>query len=216
MRVVVVGCGRVGAAVAVSLARGNHAVAVVDVNPEAFERLGPLFPGERVAGGGIDRDVLLRAGIEHADALAALTADDNTNIIAARIAQNIFRVPKVIARVYDPRRAEIYQRLGLVTVSSTIWSVHRVSQLLEHHELDVVLTIDGGEVEVIELEAPPAWEGRAVDSVSAPGELLVVAITRRGKTMIPSSITLFQVGDRVAVATVPSAQHRLEAMLARG
>ena len=216
MKVVIVGCGRVGAAVAVSLARGGHAVTVVDMNPEAFERLGPLFSGERVAGDGIDRDVLPRAGIEHADAFAALTADDGINIVAARVAQDVFRVPKVIARVNDPRRAEIYQRLGLVTVSSTTWSVHRVSQLLEHRELDVVLTIAGGEVEVIELEAPPAWEGRAVQSVGAPGELLVVAITRHGNTMIPSSGTLFHTGDRVVVATLAGAQGRLEGMLARG
>lgn len=216
MRTVVVGCGRVGAELAMSLARGGHVVVVVDVRSEAFERLGSLFTGERITGVGFDREVLLRAGIQRADALAAVTSDDNANIITARIARDIFRVPKVVARMYDPRRAEIYQRLGLVTVSSTAWSVRRVSQLLEHHDLDVVLMIEGGQVEVIEVEAPPAWEGHAVNSVSAPGELLVVAISRQGKTIIPTLGTLFQGGDRVVVATLPSSQRRLESLLIGG
>jgi len=216
MRVVIVGCGRVGAEVASSLGRRGHAVVVIDVNPEAFERLGAQFTGEAIAGPGYDRQVLLRAGIERADALAALTSDDNVNIVTARLAGNTFRVPKVVARVYDPRRAEIYQRLGLVTVSSTTWSVRRVAQLLEHHELDVVLMIEGGQVEVIEVEAPPAWDGRAVNAVSAPGELLVVAITRQGKTVIPTFGTPFHAGDRVVLATLPSSQRRLESLLAGG
>jgi trk system potassium uptake protein TrkA len=213
MRVLVIGCGRVGAELANVLAQQDHSVAVVDVNPEAFERLDTSFTGDKIAGVGFDREVLLQAGIERADALAALTADDNANIITARLARNVYRVPKVITRLYDPRRAEIYERLGLLTVSSTAWSVQRIAQLLEHRDLDVVLAIGDGQVEVIEVEAPPTWEGHAISSVNTPGELLVVAITRLGKTSIPTSGAVFRAGDRVALAVLPSTHRRLERML---
>ena len=214
MRVIIVGCGRMGSELANSLWHDGHDVTAVDVDPQAFYRLGPAFKGKTVEGVGFDRDVLIRAGVERADALAAVTAGDNRNIIIARVARNVFRVPKVIARLYDPRRAEIYQRLGLQTVSSTAWGVSRATQLLVHAELNVAITLGNGEVEMIEMEAPPHWVSRTVNNVDVPGEVSVTAITRQGKTFIPTTGTVFQEGDRVAIAILATARGRLEDLMA--
>jgi trk/ktr system potassium uptake protein len=214
MKVIIVGCGRVGAELALQLQQDGHEVTVVDKDPKAFYRLGPGFKGATVTGVGFDREVLLRAGVERADALAAFTAGDNTNVITARVARNVFRVPKVVARVYDPRRAEIYQRLGLQTVSSTAWGVSRAMQLLVHPELNIAVTLGDGDVEVVQLEVPPHWVGHMVNHVNVPGEISIVALTRQDKTSIPTLGTVFQDGDRVAVAVLVSARGRLEELMA--
>jgi len=214
MKVIVVGCGRAGAELARQLQQDGHDVAVVDKDPQAFYRLGEGFKGKTVTGIGFDRDVLIHAGIERADALAAFTAGDNTNVITARVARNVFRVPKVVARLYDPRRAEIYQRLGLQTVSSTAWGVNRAIQLLIHPDLHVPVTLGNGDVEVVELEVPSHWVSRSVNNVNVPGEINVVALTRSDKTIIPTLGTVFQEGDRVAIAVLVSSRVRLEEMLA--
>ena len=210
MKVIVVGCGRAGAELALQLQQDGHDVAVVDKDPQAFYRLGEGFKGKTVTGVGFDRDVLIRAGIERADALAAFTAGDNTNVITARVARNVFRVPKVVARLYDPRRAEIYQRLGLQTVSSTAWGVNRAIQLLIYPDLHVPVTLGNGDVEVVELEVPSHWVTRTVNNVNVPGEISVVALTRKEKTIIPTSGTVFQHGDRAAIAVMTSARERFE------
>jgi trk system potassium uptake protein TrkA len=214
MRVIIVGCGRMGAELANQMWHDGHDVTVVDKNPQAFYRLGAGFKGATVEGIGFDREVLIRAGVERADALAATTSGDNSNIITARVARNVFHVPKVIARLYDPRRAEIYQRLGLQTVSSTAWGVNRAVQLLTHAELYVSVTLGNGDVEIVEMEAPPHWANRTVHNVNVPGEISVTAVTRQGKTFIPTTGTIFQEGDRVAVAVLASARDRLEDLMA--
>lgn len=214
MRVIIVGCGRMGSELALQLWHDGHDVTVVDRDPRAFYRLGAGFKGATVEGVGFDRHVLIRAGIERADALAAVTAGDNTNIITARVAHNIFRVPKVIARLYDPRRAEIYQRLGLQTVSSTAWGVSRAIQLLSHAELNVTAALGHGEVEIVEMDVPVHWVSRMVNNVNVPGEINVTAITRQARTFIPTTGTIFQEGDRVAIALLTTARGRLEDMMA--
>ena len=214
MRVIIVGCGRMGAELANHMWHDGHDVTVVDKNPQAFYRLGAGFKGATVEGVGFDRDVLIRAGVERADALAATTSGDNSNIITARVARNVFHVPKVIARLYDPRRAEIYQRLGLQTVSSTAWGVSRAVQLLTHAELYVTATLGSGDVEIIELEVPPHWASRTVNNANVPGEINVVAVTRQGKTFVPVTGTVFQDGDRAAVAVLAAARERLEELMA--
>ena len=214
MKVIIVGCGRMGSELATQLSHDGHDVTVVDTDPLAFYRLGPTFKGTTVEGVGFDRDVLIRAGVERADALAAVTAGDNRNIVIARVARNVFRVPKVVARLYDPRRAEIYQRLGLQTVSSTAWGVNRAIQLLIHPDLHVPVTLGNGDVEVVELEVPSHWVSRTVNNANVPGEINVVALTRKDKTIIPTLGTVFQAGDRVAIAVLVSSRVRLEEMLA--
>jgi len=214
MRVIVVGCGRMGSELAIQLSHDGHAVTVVDISPQAFYRLGPAFKGRTVEGVGFDRDVLIRAGVERADALAAVTAGDNRNIVIARVARNVFRVPKVVARLYDPRRAEIYQRLGLQTISSTAWGVSRFIQLLAHPDLHVASTLGNGEVEVVEFEVPAHWVSRSVNNVNVPGEINVTAVSRNGKTFIPTLGTVFQDGDRAAITVLATSRGRLEELLA--
>ncbi|HZY40705.1 MAG TPA: TrkA family potassium uptake protein, partial [Anaerolineae bacterium] len=165
MKVIIMGCGRVGEQVARLMADDGHEVAVIDYDVAALDRLGADFKGRRVLGVGFDREVLLEAGIEDADAFAATSSSDNANIVAARIARNIFQVPRVVARLYEPSRAEVYQRLGLVTISSTTWGAQRIQELLTHRELDPVLTFGRGEVVVISIETPPGWIGRAVKHI---------------------------------------------------
>jgi len=214
MKVIIVGCGRMGSELATQLSHDDHDVTVVDVDPTAFYRLGSAFKGKTVEGVGFDRNVLIGAGVERADALAAVTAGDNRNIVIARVARNVFRVPKVVARLYDPRRAEIYQRLGLQTISSTAWGVSRFIQLLVHPYVHVAMTLGNGEVEVIELEVPPHWASRSVNNVNVPGEISVTAVSRKGKTFIPTLGTVFQDGDRAAITVLATSRGRLEELLA--
>jgi len=131
MRVVILGCGRVGAYLARMLVAEGHQVTVIDKNSAAFTRLGPDFPGNLVVGTGIDEDVLRRAGIEQADAFVAVTNGDNTNVMAAQVAREIFGIPRVICRIYDPLREEIYRSLGLETICPTLWGANRIKEMLE-------------------------------------------------------------------------------------
>jgi len=213
MKVIIMGCGRVGEQVARLLSDEGHSVTVIDYNAAALERLGPNFKGKTVQGVGFDRDVLLAAGIQHADAFAATSSSDNANIVAARIARHIFHVPRVVARLFDPRRAEIYQRLGLATISSTSWGAERIRELLTHAELDAVMTFGRGEVSLIEIEAPPALVGCQVKQITVPGEITVIAITRRNRAMIPTLGTEFQQGDCLHLAVLASAMGRVESLL---
>ncbi len=213
MKVIVVGCGRMGAELALALARSGKEVTVVDRDRRAFARLGAGFAGVTVEGVGFDRDVLVRAGVERSDALAALTSGDNANIVTARIARTVYRVPKVVARVYDPRRAEVYTRLGLRTVSTTAWGVNRVQQLLVHGELNVIRSIGSGQISIVEHEVPSHWVGRDVGHVSVPGEISVTAILRRDAALLPARDTVFQQGDRAVIAVTAHAHGRLEHLL---
>jgi trk system potassium uptake protein TrkA len=216
MNVIIMGCGRAGELVSRLMSDDGHAVTVIDYDQTALDRLGPQFRGRSVLGIGFDRSVLLKAGIEEADAFAATSSSDNANIIAARIARNIFHVPKVVARLYDPRRAEIYRRLGLVTISSTAWGAERIHELLTHDQLDPVLNFGSGEVSLLNVEAPPQLVGRWVSHVSVPGEVAVVAITRDAQAFIPTLGTEFRSGDVLHLAVLASAMERLEAMLGLG
>jgi trk system potassium uptake protein TrkA len=213
MKVIIMGCGRVGEHVSRLLADDGHEVVVIDYDAEALARLGPHFKGRTVKGIGFDRAVLLEAGIEQADAFAAASSSDNANIVAARIARNIFHVPRVVARLFDPQRAEIYQRLGLVTISSTTWGAQRIHELLTHTEFDPVFTLGGGEVVLISIEAPPAWVGRVVNNLTVPGEVSVVAITRQDRALIPTLGTEFRSGDVIHLAVLAAALDRVEDLL---
>lgn len=216
MKVIIMGCGRVGEQVARILSDEGHAVTVVDYEASALARLGPQFKGQKVKGIGFDRRVLIAAGIEQADAFAATSSSDNVNIVAARLARNVFRVPKVVARLYDPRRAEIYRRLGLVTISSTSWGARRIHELLTHANLDPVMTLGNGEVVLIEVEAPPRLVGRTVNNLTVPGETHVTAITRQGKAFLPTLGAEFRAGDLVHLAVLAAAMERVEDLLGLG
>jgi trk system potassium uptake protein TrkA len=216
MKVIIMGCGRVGESTSRLLADEGHDIAVIDYDQTALDRLGPHFKGRTVLGVGFDRDVLIEAGIEQADAFAATSSSDSANIIAARIAHNVFHVPRVVARLFDPRRAEIYQRLGLVTISSTAWGAERIRELLTHADLDPVMTFGSGEVVMLTLEAPPQLVGRSVKHISVPGEIGVVAITREGQAIMPVFGTEIRMGDTLHLSVLASSMERIEILLGLG
>ena len=216
MRVIIMGCGRVGEQVSRLMAQEGHHVTVIDSDAAALARLGPEFKGHKVKGLGFDRNVLIKAGIEQADAFAAASSSDNANIVAARIAHNVFRVPKVVTRLFDPRRAEIYRRLGLITISSTTWGAERIHELLTHGDLDPVLTFGSGEVCLLSAEAPPHLVGRTVQDLTVPGEITVVALTREGNAFLPAFGTPLRAGDLIHLAVLAGAMERLESWLGLG
>lgn len=199
MKVIIVGCGRVGVELALSL-HTEHQVAVINPDPRAFDRLGLHFMGRTVQGDGMDRDALLRAGIETADALAAVTNSDNVNVIVARVAHQIFKVPRVVARVYNPRRRPIYEKLGLQTVSSSSWGAHRIEQLLIHPGLQSLYSAGNGEVQVYEMPVPPEWAGRKLADLVPAGSAIPVALARAGRGLLPGGDLLLQPDDVLQVS----------------
>jgi trk system potassium uptake protein TrkA len=213
MKVIVMGCGRIGSQVSKLLDEQGHDVTVIDHDQNAEGRLPKSFRGRLVKGLGFDRNVLIDAGIEHADAFVAASQSDNANIVAARTARNIFHVPRVVARLYDPRQAEIYERLGLTTISSTLWGAERIYQVLTHTDLDVWETFGRGEVSLVHLEAPPQLVGRRVSQLNVAGEVLVVTITRNNSAFVPDLGTEFREGDMIHLAVLTASMERLEDML---
>lgn len=213
MKVIIIGCGRVGEQLARLLVDEGHQVAVIDYDARALARLGPNFKGQRITGVGFDRDVLIKAGIEQADAFAAASSSDNANIIAARIAHNIFHVPRVVARLFDPQRAEIYRRLGMLTISSTTWGAERMRELLTSAELDPIISFGSGEVSLVNIEIPSHLVGRMVKDLTVSSEIHVVAITRQGASFIPTLGSQFKEGDVVHVVILALALERFKTLL---
>ena len=213
MKIIIMGCGRVGSQVSQLLVKHGHEVTVIDHDTNALARLGTEFKGRVVNGLGIDKNVLLEAGIETAEGFVAASSSDNANIVAARIAHNIFRVPRVVARLYDPVRAEIYQRLGLTTISSTVWGAERIVETVTHTDLDVLHVFQDGGTTMVRVEAPARLNGHRVAQMNIPGEVSVTAISRNDHTFIPVSGTEFQEGDVIYLAVIPTAMVRLEELL---
>lgn len=195
MRYVIMGCGRVGAEVTVQLSRSGHDVAVIDKRPEAFDRLPPGFEARTIVGVGFDRNVLKEAGIEEADGFIAVSSGDNSNIVSARVAREHFQVPRVIARIYDPRRAEIYQKLHIPTVASVRWAAKQIQFLLFHGEEEMRDTLAGGSLMLIQIAVPEHLVGQKVSGVTALGEVEVVGVDRGGDGFIPKEASTFQEGD---------------------
>jgi trk system potassium uptake protein TrkA len=213
MKIIIMGCGRVGSQVSQLLVRHGDDVTVIDHDDNAPARLGMEFKGKIVRGLGFDRNILIEAGIETAEGFVAASSSDNANIVAARIARNIFRVPRVVARLYDPVRAEIYQRLGLTTISSTAWGAERIVEVVTHADLDVLHVFQDGGTTMVRVEAPARLNGHRVAQMNIPGEVSVTAISRNDHTFIPVSGTEFQEGDVIYLAVIPSAMVRLEELL---
>jgi trk system potassium uptake protein TrkA len=214
MKVIVMGAGRVGSEVCLVLARNGHSVTVIDHDDNAVDRLGPAgFKGKVIRGLGFDRQALLEAQIETADAFVAASSSDNANIVAARIARYIFKVPRVIARLYDPLRAEVYKRLGLITISTTTWGAERIYELITHTDLDVTHTFGRGEVSILSYEVSYELAGRSVREINIPGEISVISVTREGQAFIPSAGTTFREGDVIHLTVMASAMGRIEQML---
>ena len=205
MHVVVVGCGRVGAQLSTRLVEQGHSVAVVDKNAKAFNRLPEDFGGKRIVGFGFDRDRLSEAGIDEANALAAVTSGDNSNIVVARIAKETYAIERVVARIYDPRRAEIYQRLGINTVATVAWTTDQAMRRIMPDQTGSEYIEPTGKVAVVEREVPSVAVGRPLDEVDEPGQFRVVALTRNGEATVPAKGLVMQEGDILLVAMAADA-----------
>jgi len=213
MMIIIVGCGRLGTQLAQTMVLRGHSVTVIDKDPTSFSRLGPIFKGATLVGIAFDRDILVQAGIQQADAFAAVTASDEANVVAARLAKYVFHVPRVVARVYEPRKAEIYRRFGLQTISTISLGAERLAELISYSDLDTVISLGSSQVDIVDLEIPPHLVGRTVKDLTAPGEVQVVAITRAGKTFLPNPGVAFQVSDLVHLAVLVAAKDRLQSLI---
>lgn len=215
MRVIVVGCGRVGRELAVDLQAGGHDVAIIDKNRLSFRRLPESWTGRPVVGFGFDRDTLEKAGIRGADALAAVTNGDNTNIVTARIARETYEVPNVVARIYDPRRAAVYQRLGIPTVATVSWATDQVIRRLTPEQRSVDWVDISGSVSLLEVSLPDAWCGHRLSKLEGEGWRLV-AIHRAGGTRLADGELVGQEGDVLHVAVRKERIEALDARLSEG
>jgi trk system potassium uptake protein TrkA len=215
MHVVIVGCGRVGSGLAISLTAQGHSVAVMDKNPAAFRRLKD-WEGPRIIGSGFDRDDLEKAGAVGADALAAVTSGDNTNIMTVRIARETYMIPKVVARIYDPRRAEIYQRLGIPTVATVTWTIDQVRRRLLPGDDAGDWSDSSGRLALIARTLPDQWAGRRLSELEEPGKLNLVAVTRAGLPRLDARDLVGQEGDVLHIAVLRDARADLDTLLATG
>ncbi|HEV8564738.1 MAG TPA: TrkA family potassium uptake protein [Actinomycetota bacterium] len=199
MRVIIMGCGRVGSELALELLKGGHEVTVIDKNPEAFWRYPPGDDAQTLVGLGFDRDVLEEAGIKEADAFVAVSSGDNSNIVSARVALERYHVPKVVARIYDPRRAEIYERLNIPTVATTKWGVKQIQLMLFHDRQEVRESLGGGDLVRLRVPVPAHLVGKPATSLNHEGKILVAGVSRGGGGFIPTGSSTLQEGDYLAV-----------------
>ena len=214
MNFIIIGCGRVGAGLVRPLHQRGHTVVLVDNDPAARVSLGAGDHQHLIIGSALDRDTLFQAGITRADGLAAVTGSDEVNIVTASLARRVFRVPRVVARLYDPHKAEVYRRLGLQTINPATWGIARIAELLSYARLQPTASLGSGEVDLIETEVPSLLVGRTVNDVTIPGEVHVAAISRRGQTFLPTLGTPFSPGDLVHLIVVTTAAKRAEALFA--
>jgi trk system potassium uptake protein TrkA len=196
------GCGRVGASLADALSRIGHEVAIIDRDATAFHRLSPDFSGERVLGMGFDREVLLRAGIQEADAFAAVSSGDNSNIISARVARETFGVQRVVARIYDAKRAAVYERLGIPTVATVPWTTDRLLNALVRDTETAKWRDPTGTVAVAEATLHEGWVGHRLTSLEEATGARVAFVIRFGTGILPEAKTVVQAGDQVYIAAV--------------
>jgi trk system potassium uptake protein TrkA len=213
MHVIVVGCGRVGSLLAMRLVGEGHEVVVIEKEEVAFRRLQPNWGGTEIVGFGFDRETLIEAGAERADALAAVTSGDNSNILTARIARENFMIPAVTARIYDPRRAAIYQRLGISTVATVRWTIDQVLRALEPDRMVTEWTDPTGHVRLVTRELPASWCGRDLRELEERSGGRIVALTRNGTAAVATSGVIGQEGDIISLAISTDKDDAVEAAL---
>jgi trk system potassium uptake protein TrkA len=211
---IIMGCGRVGILLTQELAKAGHDVSVIDKNPAAFDRLPPGFEARTYVGLGFDRTVLEDAGIKEADAFIAVSSGDNSNIVSARVAREHYHVPKVIARIYDPMRAEIYERLNIPTVATTRWGVKQIMLMLTHPREEIKEALAGGDLFRVRLLVPDTFVGRKVSELNVEGKIMVVGVDRGGSGFIPVASSTFQEGDYAALVVHKDAMAMLDEVLA--
>jgi trk system potassium uptake protein TrkA len=208
------GCGRVGSELSHALAEGGHDVVVIDKNPEAFWRYPPADEAKQIVGLGFDRETLEMAGIKDADAFIAVSSGDNSNIVSARVALEHFHVPKVIARIYDPRRAEIYERLNIPTVATTTWGIKQIQLMLLHDRQEVRETLGGGSILRVRVPVTGYLVGKAPSTAEIEGKILVAGVSRGGTGFLPTPKSTLQEGDYLILMVAADAMELLDAQLA--
>jgi trk system potassium uptake protein TrkA len=216
VHIVIMGCGRVGSTLAHSLETRGHSVAIIDRDRDAFRRLHPDFTGTAVTGMGFDREVLLEAGIDRAAALAAVSNGDNSNVIAARVARETFNIDNVVARIYDPGRAEVYERLGIPTVATVRWTSDQILRRLLPEGAEPEYRDPSGAVRVSEVHASPTWVGRLYAQLEEATGTRVVFFSRLGHGTLPEPDSVIQEGDLIHVAMVDAEADAVEKAFARG
>lgn len=215
MKIIIVGCGRVGASLAKNLSLQGLDVTVIDKNKSAFDALGSSFKGKKVEGIGFDQKVLSKAGIEKADALAAVTASDEANIVAARMARSFYKVPFVAARVYEPQKAKIYRRLGIQTISPVTLGIERLTNILVYPNLNVERTLGAGQVSLVDVEVGQTLSTKRLKDIEIPGEIQLVALTRNGRTSLPNDALVFQNGDILHLSATSSGRNKVNQLSKR-
>jgi trk system potassium uptake protein len=217
VHIVIMGCGRVGSTLAHILEDRDNAVAIIDRDPESFRRLRSSFKGDRITGIGFDRAVLTQAGIERADAFVAVSSGDNSNIISARVARETFGVRRVVARIYDPRRAEVYERLGIPTVATVRWTADQMLRKIVPEGGEPLWRDSTGKIVLAELAFSPAWIGEQVTSLEANTTTRIAFVDRLGQAFVPEPGTVLQEGDVVHVVAKESDLDRIaKAFASRG
>ncbi|MBW3536165.1 MAG: TrkA family potassium uptake protein [Actinobacteria bacterium] len=217
MHSIVVGCGRLGSELAVALEAGGHTVSIIDKRKTSFQRYLPEhWTGRAVVGFGFDRDALDQAGIKEASAVAAVTGGDNSNILAARIAKETFQIPNVVARIQDPRRAVLYQQLGIQTVATVSWATEQVMRRLFPSESVAEWTDATGALKLVERAIPEAWAGRKLAELGEAGRFRLVGLTRGGEARLTGPDAMGQEGDRLHLMVTADAQDDLDERLASG
>ncbi len=209
MKVLIIGCGRVGSGLAKNLVLHGVEIAVIDSDPAALAALGPAFKGKTFNGLGFDQDTLIAAGIEKCDALAAVTGSDEANLVIARIAKSYFRVPRVSARVYEPQKAKIYRRMGIQTISPVTLGIERMISTLVYSQLQIERIIGAGQVVLVDVDVTTNIIGKTMNDVNIPGEIQVSAITRNGKTFLPDPSVSFQRGDIVHMLCITGSKDKV-------
>ena len=215
MHIVIMGCGRVGSTLAHILEEQGHTVAIIDQDREAFRKLRSGFKGKRITGIGFDQGVLIEAGIEEADAFAAVSSGDNSNVIAARVARESFGVERVAARIYDPRRAEVYQRLGIPTVATVRWTADQMLRRLLPEGAEALWRDPTGVVVLAEVAFSPDWVGEKVHALEEASRARVAFISRLGEALLPVQGTVLQEGDVLHVMALESDLARIGEVFAR-
>jgi trk system potassium uptake protein TrkA len=215
VHIVIMGCGRVGSSLARSLEKRGHTVAVIDLELDSFRRLGPGFAGKTIRGVGFDREVLLEAGISEADGFAAVSSGDNSNILSARVVRETFQVDNVVARIYDPGRAEVYERLGIPTVATVRWTADQVLRRLLPGGSEPQWRDPSGSVRLMEVHVDRAWVGRTIEEIEDATGSRVPFLFRLGAGIVPKRGTVFQDGDLVYAAVVDSRLAEVESILAQ-
>ena len=214
MHIVIMGCGRVGSTLAHILEDRDNTIAVIDRDPEAFRRLRSSFKGHKITGIGFDRAVLIQAGIEHADAFVAVSSGDNSNIISARVARETFDVERVVARIYDPRRAEVYERLGIPTVATVRWTADQMLRKIVPEGGEPLWRDPSGKIVLTEVGFSPAWIGEQVKSLESSTMSRIAFIDRLGQAFVPEPGTALQEGDVLHVMARESDLDRIAAAFA--